>query len=99
MKQPNLFSKRKLKNPVRAGAKRKPPKRNPSRRFPEPKGFLIRAESPVRSGYRYYYLRGESFVLDAAHGDRFSKSGGEARMRQIQNALPRAISSITLVKA
>lgn len=73
-------------------------KKNPSRRMPAPKGFVIRAQSPVKTGYKYYYLRGESFVLDSAHGDRFTKSGGEKRMREIHGALPRVISSITLVK-
>lgn len=86
------------KNPVRTGAKRRPPKRNPSRRMPEPKGFVIRAQSPVNMGYKYYYLRGESFVLDSAHGDLFTKPGGEKRMHEIHGALPRLITSITLVK-
>lgn len=81
------------KNPVKSGARRSPPKRNPSEKF------LIRGQRPVKSGYLYYYLRGDQFVKDAKHADKFSNTAGEKQMRAILPKLPAAIASITLVKA
>jgi len=81
------------KNPVKAGARRSPPKRNPAEKF------VIRAQRPVKSGYLYYYLRGDQFVKDAKHADKYAKAAGEKHMRAILPKLPRAIASITLVKA
>lgn len=82
------------RNPVKSGAKRNPPKRNPRRASGS---FVIRAMRRVKSGYLYYYLRGDQFVKDAAHADRFSRPEGEAHMKSILSKLPDAIHSITLI--
>lgn len=95
-----VVAKRAAKNPVKAGAKRKPPKkraavkkRNPARKF------AIRAKRPVRGGYEYYYLREDQFVKNISHADKFSRAAGEKRMREIQHSLPWAITAITMVEA
>jgi len=72
-------------------------KRNPRKR--QTSKFVIRASRPVKSGYLYYYLRGDQFVKDAKHADKYAKDAGEKHMRAILPKLPRAIASITLVKA
>lgn len=87
------------KNPVKAGARRSPPKRNPVKRARPVEKFLIRGQRPVKSGYVYYYLRGREFVKNPAYAEKFSKAAGEDRMRAIVSELPAAIASITLVKA
>lgn len=77
------------------GIRKNPVKRSVSR----PAKFVIRAMAPVKSGYKYYYLRGSEFVLDIAHADNFLRSQGEAKMRAVVGSLPKAISSITLERA
>ncbi len=82
------------RNPVRAGAHRSPPKRNPR----PPERYYIRGEQKIKGGYLYYYLSGDRFLSGVAKADTFGKAEGEMKMRAILPKLPAEIRSITLVK-
>lgn len=81
------------KNPVRAGAKRKPAKRNPPPRTQS--RYLVRMSVPVKSGYKYYYLAriysdrerkdgvGALFELDRARGVEMSQSAATSAARMV----------------
>lgn len=81
------------KNPVKAGAKRNPPKRNPVEKY------VIRGTKKTKTGYLHYYLGGNRFLSDFMNADRFGLHDGEKKMRAILHQLPREIDNITLIKA
>lgn len=85
---PRIAEKR--KNPVKAGAKRRPPKRNP-------KSYIIRAQVKSPGGYSYYWFDGEKFDTVRERAKRFLRSGlAEATMRAIYHKLPAKIDNITV---
>lgn len=81
------------KNPVKPGARRSPPKRNPVDRY------VIRGTKKTKTGYLHYYLAADRFLSDFMNADRYNLEDGEKKMRAILHMLPREIDTITLVKA
>lgn len=61
------------------------------------RSLVIRATYPTKTGFKYYYLRGNGFITDARKADKFNRTSGEAKMHAIENQLPPSVSSITMV--
>lgn len=88
-------------------ARRKGATRNPSNKIRRHKSdpprkvdrFRVRGVQKTRTGYLYYYLRGDRFESDWKGADTFSEGLGEKKMREIQHKLPSQIAAITLEKA